>query len=148
MTQPMFYRSPIYPPLQYPPPQMQSPWELREVRPKMAAAMLGCSTGQVYSYLRDGLLESRSLLRRGYERGIRLISVASIRRLLEGQALPPEHKQPPRHSRNKGDRLTDSEKADSPRRLLEALPADNEQEKAPARRRNKRARETDSPAGA
>jgi hypothetical protein len=54
----------------------------REVRPKVAAQMLGCSVGYVYSLMNDGTLQSRKLTRRGYERGIRLVSVASIEKYL------------------------------------------------------------------
>jgi hypothetical protein len=54
----------------------------REVRPKEAAQIIGCSVGYVYSLLNDGILEGRKLTRRGYERGIRLISVASIEKFL------------------------------------------------------------------
>jgi hypothetical protein len=54
----------------------------REVRPKVAAQMIGCSVGYVYSLMNDGQLESRKLTRRGYERGIRLVSIASIEKYL------------------------------------------------------------------
>ena len=53
-----------------------------EVRPKEAAAIIGCSVGFVYALMKDGQIESRALLRRGYQRGIRLIDVASIKRFL------------------------------------------------------------------
>jgi hypothetical protein len=63
-----------------------SRWKLpackREVRPKEAAQIIGCSVGYVYSLMNDGQLESRKLTRRGYERGIRLVSVASIEKFL------------------------------------------------------------------
>jgi hypothetical protein len=58
----------------------------REVRPKEAAAMIGCSVGYVYSLMKENQLTSRALVRRGYERGIRLISVESINKFLEPDA--------------------------------------------------------------
>jgi hypothetical protein len=57
-------------------------WSKREVRPKEAAQMIGCSVGFVYALMKDGHLSSRVLLRRGYHRGIRLISVESIEKFL------------------------------------------------------------------
>jgi hypothetical protein len=54
----------------------------REVRPKEAAALIGCSIGYVYALMNDGLLEHRAIKRRGKERGIRLISRMSITRFL------------------------------------------------------------------
>ena len=59
----------------------------REVRPKEAAAMIGCSVGYVYALMKDGQIISRALVRRGYERGIRLIAVDSIRQFLSQEAL-------------------------------------------------------------
>jgi hypothetical protein len=57
-------------------------WQ-KEIRPKQAAQIIGCSVGYVYALMKDGQLTSRALLRRGYERGIRLISTESIRKFLE-----------------------------------------------------------------
>jgi hypothetical protein len=45
----------------------------QELRPREAAAMLGVSTGMVYLLMREGKLRSRTLVRNGYQRGIRLI---------------------------------------------------------------------------
>jgi hypothetical protein len=57
-----------------------------EIRPKEAAAMIGCSVGYVYTLMKDGQISSRALVRRGYERGIRLIAVDSIRKFLSQAA--------------------------------------------------------------
>jgi hypothetical protein len=54
----------------------------REVRPKQAAEMLGCSVGYVYALMAEGLLEHRAITRRGRERGIRLITLVSIQKFL------------------------------------------------------------------
>jgi hypothetical protein len=59
----------------------------REVRPREAAAMIGCSVGFVYALMGDGQLDHRSITRRGKERGIRLISVASIEKFLSQGAI-------------------------------------------------------------
>jgi hypothetical protein len=61
----------------------------KEVRPKEAAQMIGCSVGFVYSLMKQGQLQHRAIVRRGYERGIRLISVESINRFLAPSPLPP-----------------------------------------------------------
>ncbi|MBV8224577.1 MAG: helix-turn-helix domain-containing protein [Verrucomicrobia bacterium] len=61
----------------------------KEVRPKEAAEMIGCSVGLVYSLMNQGQLQHRAIVRRGYERGIRLISVESINRFLAPNPLPP-----------------------------------------------------------
>lgn len=53
-----------------------------ESRPKQAAQRIGCSIGYVYALIHDGQLDSRTIKRRGKERGIRLISNASIERFL------------------------------------------------------------------
>jgi Helix-turn-helix domain len=58
----------------------------REVRPKQAAEMIGCSVGFIYQLMNDGQLAHRSITRRGKERGIRLISVASIEKFLSQEA--------------------------------------------------------------
>jgi DNA-binding Xre family transcriptional regulator len=55
----------------------------KEVRPKDAAAMLGLSTSFVHNLISDGTLESRTLLRKGKRRGIRLITLESIQKYLE-----------------------------------------------------------------
>jgi hypothetical protein len=47
---------------------------------------MNCSVGFIYAMMREGRLESRKLTRRGYERGIRLISVASIEKFLAQEA--------------------------------------------------------------
>jgi hypothetical protein len=60
----------------------------KEVRPKEAAQMIGCSVGFVYSLMNQGHLQHRAIIRRGYERGIRLISVESINRFLAPNPLP------------------------------------------------------------
>jgi hypothetical protein len=60
----------------------------KEVRPKEAALMIGCSVGLVYSLMNQGQLQHRAIVRRGYERGIRLISVESINRFLAPNPLP------------------------------------------------------------
>jgi hypothetical protein len=44
----------------------------RELRPREAAAMLGLSIGMVYLLIREGKLRSRTLVRNGLQRGIRL----------------------------------------------------------------------------
>jgi hypothetical protein len=54
----------------------------REVSPKEAAAIIGRSVGYVYALMGDGQLDSRTICRRGRQRGIRLISVASIEKFL------------------------------------------------------------------
>ena len=53
-----------------------------EVRPKEAAAIIGRSVGYVYLLMADDQIDHRTIRRRGKERGIRLISVASIERFL------------------------------------------------------------------
>jgi hypothetical protein len=59
-----------------------SPPQRTEVRPKEAAAMIGCSVGFIYQLMHDGQLSSRSITRRNKERGIRLIAVSSIEKFL------------------------------------------------------------------
>jgi hypothetical protein len=54
-----------------------------EVRPREAASMIGCSVGYVYALLKDQTLSSRTIIRRNYSRGIRLITVRSIQDFLE-----------------------------------------------------------------
>jgi hypothetical protein len=49
--------------------------------------MIGCSVGYVYALMKDGQITSRALVRRGYERGIRLIAVDSIQKFLSPEAL-------------------------------------------------------------
>jgi hypothetical protein len=49
--------------------------------------MIGCLVGYVYALIKDGVLSSRALTRRGYDRGIRLISVASIEKLLSQETV-------------------------------------------------------------
>jgi hypothetical protein len=58
----------------------------REIRPKEAAALIGCSVGFIYQLMADGQLENRSITRRGKERGIRLVSVSSIEKFLAQEA--------------------------------------------------------------
>ena len=53
----------------------------KEVSPKQAAEMIGCSVGYIYA-LGDGELVHRPILRRGKERGLRRITVESIERFL------------------------------------------------------------------
>jgi hypothetical protein len=53
----------------------------QELRPKEAAAMLGVSTGMVYLLMREGKLRSRTLVRNGFTRGIRLIRRSDIEAL-------------------------------------------------------------------
>jgi DNA-binding Xre family transcriptional regulator len=55
----------------------------KEVRPRDAATMLGLSTSHVHNLISDGTLESRTLLRKGKRRGIRLITLESIQRYME-----------------------------------------------------------------
>jgi hypothetical protein len=38
----------------------------KEVRPKEAAQMIGCSVGFVYSLMKQGQLQHRAIVRRGY----------------------------------------------------------------------------------
>jgi len=61
--------------------------------------MIGCSVGYLYSLMHDGRLKSRAITRRGYERGIRLISVESIRKFLaQGtDAEPADKEETPSH---------------------------------------------------
>jgi hypothetical protein len=54
----------------------------KEVRPKEAAARIGCSIPYIYHLMHGGELEHRTIRRRGLERGIRLISAASVERYL------------------------------------------------------------------
>jgi excisionase family DNA binding protein len=58
----------------------------REVRPKEAAELMHCSIGYVYLLLSEGAIESRKVCRRGYDRGIRLIDVASLEKWLAQRA--------------------------------------------------------------
>jgi hypothetical protein len=44
--------------------------------------MIGCSIPYIYHLMHSGHLEHRALMRRGYERGIRLITIASIEKFL------------------------------------------------------------------
>jgi hypothetical protein len=61
---------------------INSPPPRNEVRPKEAAAMIGCSVGFIYQLMHDGHLVSRTITRRNKERGIRLIAVSSIEKFL------------------------------------------------------------------
>jgi hypothetical protein len=54
----------------------------KEVSPKLAAEMIGCSVGYIYALMGDGELVHRPILRRGKERGLRRITVESIERFL------------------------------------------------------------------
>jgi hypothetical protein len=56
----------------------------REVRPREAAALIGCSEALVYKLLKRGRLRSRSLVTQG-SRGIRLIDRADIETLLSNR---------------------------------------------------------------
>jgi excisionase family DNA binding protein len=53
-----------------------------DVRPKVAADAIGCSKTTVYRLIQDGSLESHTVLRRGKDRGIRLISIKSLEKFL------------------------------------------------------------------
>ena len=53
-----------------------------EVRPKEAAARIGCSIGYVYALMKEGQLEHRAVVRRGRERGLRLITLSSVEKFL------------------------------------------------------------------
>jgi hypothetical protein len=57
-----------------------------EVRPKEAAARIGCSVGFIYALMDDGVLEHRAIKRKGKERGIRLIKISSIEKFLSQEA--------------------------------------------------------------
>jgi hypothetical protein len=59
----------------------------KEVRPKEAAAMIGCSVGFLYGLMADGQLENRTIRRPGKERGIRLITLASIEKFLSKEVV-------------------------------------------------------------
>jgi hypothetical protein len=59
----------------------------KEVRPKEAAARIGCSVGFIYALMSDGQLESRTIRRPGKERGIRLITLASVEKFLSRDAV-------------------------------------------------------------
>jgi excisionase family DNA binding protein len=54
----------------------------REIRPKEAAARIGCSIGYVYALMKEGQLEHRAVVRRGRERGLRLITLSSVEKFL------------------------------------------------------------------
>jgi hypothetical protein len=62
--------------------QAVEPTIQKEVRPKEAAARIGCSIPYIYHLMHGGELEHRTIRRRGLERGIRLISAASVERYL------------------------------------------------------------------
>ena len=53
----------------------------KELRPREAAAMLGVSIGMVYILMREEKLRSRTLVRNGYQRGIRLIRRSDVEAL-------------------------------------------------------------------
>jgi excisionase family DNA binding protein len=53
------------------------------VRPREAAELIGVSLSHVYTLINDGTLESRTMLRAGKWRGIRLITLESIQKYLE-----------------------------------------------------------------
>lgn len=54
----------------------------KEVRPREAAEMIGSSVGYVYALMAEGQLVHRSVVRRGRERGMRWITIASIEKFL------------------------------------------------------------------
>jgi len=53
----------------------------REVRPREAAAMIGCSQAFVYKLMKNGRLRNRALVTQG-TRGIRLIRRADVEAFL------------------------------------------------------------------
>jgi predicted DNA-binding transcriptional regulator AlpA len=57
----------------------------REVRPREAAAMIGCSQAFVYKLMKDGRLRNRALVKQG-TRGIRLIDQSDIETFLREPA--------------------------------------------------------------
>jgi hypothetical protein len=61
--------------------QEKLPFWRQELRPREAAAILGVSTGMVYLLMREGKLRSRTLVRNGYQRGIRLIRRSDVEAL-------------------------------------------------------------------
>ncbi|MBV8452124.1 MAG: hypothetical protein JOZ29_07595 [Deltaproteobacteria bacterium] len=66
----------------------------QELRPREAAAMLVVSTGMIYILIREGKLRSRTLVRNGYQRGIRLIRRADVEALCSPAQKEEEHPAP------------------------------------------------------